>query len=316
MRKLTLFGAALSLAAVAVYGGSSRAQQSSSTVPVTAVVTVLGPNFSAPPAIAKEDVTVFTNNARRNVASWVAAQGNNAGLQLAILIDDADSPTAIGQHFNELRDFITSQPSTTEVGLFYARSGAAQTVAPFDENHQAVAEKLRLPLGRFASTSPSIYLSLQDLVKHWPADGMRHEVLVIASGVDYLDPGLQDPYLDSALDHIQQGGVVVHTIYTGGPRLADASFRQSIAWQNLVRISGDSGGQNFFQGFETPVDFVPILRQLNAVLHNQYLLTFDVPRPRNAKGELHTDQIRTEQRNIKLSYPARIFVSVSGTSAD
>ena len=312
MRKLTLpAAAALVLAATTIFGVPSRAQQRSSTVPVTTVVTVLGPHFSAPPAITKEDITVYSRKNRQDVTSLVPAQGDKAGLQLAIMIDDDDSPSAIGQHFSEIKDFIMSQPGTTQVGLYYAASGAAEAVAPFSADHESVARKLRLPLGRLAGTSPSVYLSLEDLVKHWPANGMRHEVLIISSGIDHLHPGLQSPYVDAAIDKVQDSGVVVYTIYTGGPRLADASFHVEIAWMNLVRVSGQSGGQAFFQGFETPVDFVPIFRQLNAILHNQYLLTFTAPRSESKKGEMRHIEVRTEQRNVKLSYPSPVFVSGS-----
>lgn len=301
--------AVLILSATLLSGSTSRAQQQpSSTVSVTTVVTVLGPNFSPPPAIAKEDVIVYSGKNRQEVTSWVPAQGDKAGLQLAILVDDADSPTAIGQHFNEIKDFITSQPSTTQVGIYYATSGTTQTAAKFDANHQAVAKALHLPLGRFAGASPSVYLSLQDLVSHWPDNGMRHEVLMIASGVNRLDPGIDSPYVASAIDHVQKAGVVVHTIYTGGPRLASAMFRMDIAWQNLIRLGDDTGGLPFFQGFETPVDFVPIFRQLDTALNNQYLLTFTTPRSDKKKGELRDIRIRMEQSKVRLHYVTRVFV--------
>jgi hypothetical protein len=309
MREWTLLvAAAVILGAATLCGVSSRAQQRSSTVPITTVVTVLGPHFSEPPTIAKEDVTVYNRKNRLDVTSWVPAQGDRAGLQLALLIDDADSPAAIGEHFNEIKDFIRSQPSTTQVGIFYASSGTTQTASPFDANHAAAAQKIRLPLGRRASTSPSIYLSLNDFVSHWPDNGMRHEALVIASGVDYLYPGLQDPYLATAIDEAQKSGVVVHTIYTGGPRLANTLFRLDIAWQNLVQFANASGGQAFFQGYETPVDFVPIFRQLDTTLKNQYLLTFTMPRSEKNKGELREIRVRTEQRNVEFYYPSQVFV--------
>jgi hypothetical protein len=313
MRRIILLPAAVLVVLAFVLSGwpahaANHSQENTASVPVTTVVTVLGPNFSAPPPITKQDVTVYSGRTREDVLSWVPAQGDKAGLQLALLIDNADSPTALGTHFNELKDFITAQPATTQVGLYYAVSGSARPEAPFSADHQAVAEKLRLPLGRFAGDSPSVYLSLQDLISHWPANDMRHEVIVIASGVDQLDPGLNSPYVDAAVDKVQKSGTVVYTIYTGGPRLANASFRQDIAWQNLAKISAGSGGQDFFQGFETPVDFLPIFRELNAALRNQYLLTFAAPRSQNKKGEAHKFEIRTEQRNIKLSYPSDIFV--------
>jgi hypothetical protein len=311
MRTKTLLSAAvLILATVLLSAWSShgRYQASSTTSPITTVVTVLGPNFSAPPAIAKEDVAVYSGKNRQDVTSWVPALGDNAGLQLAVLIDDNDSPTAIGQHFNEIKDFITSQPSTTQVGIFYATAGAAQVAAPFDANHAAVAQKLRLTLGPAAGTSPSVYLSLEDLISHWPANGMRHEVLMIASGIDRLSPGIDSPYVASAIKSAQTSGVVIHSIYTGGPRLANSPFRMEVAWRNLDQLTGGTGGQTFFQGSETPVDFVPIFRQLDAVLKNQYLLTFTTPRSEKKNGEMREIQVRTEQRDVKLYHVNQVFV--------
>lgn len=310
MRSKLLSAAVLIVAVTLLSGWSShsRNQATSSTVPITTVVTVLGHDFSAAPAIAKEDVAVYSGKNRQDVTSWVPAQSDNAGLQLAILIDDNDSPTAIGQHFSEIKDFITSQPSTTQVGLFYATAGTVRAAAEFDTNHEAVAQKLRLTLGPITGTSPSVYPSLEDLVSHWPANGMRHEVLMIASGIDRLSPGIDSPYVASAIKRAQSSGVVVHSIYTGGPRLANSTFRMDIAWQNLDQLASGTGGQSFFQGFETPVDFVPIFRQLDAVLKNQYLLTFATPRSEKKNGEMRQIQVRAEQRNVKLYHASEVFV--------
>jgi hypothetical protein len=311
MRTKTFLSAVVLILGVTLLSGWSshgRNQAASSTTPITTVVTVLGPNFSAPPAIAKEDVAVYSGKNRQDVTSWVPAQGDNSGLQLAILIDDDDSPTAIGEHFGEIKDFITSQPSTTQVGIFYATSGSAQTAAEFDTNHEAVAQKLRLTLGPAAGTSPSVYLSLEDLVSHWPANNMRHEVLMIASGIDRLSPGIDSPYVASAIKRAQTSGVVVHSIYSGGRRLANSTFRMDIAWQNLDQLTGGTGGQAFVQGFETPVDFVPIFKQLDTVLNHQYLLTFATPHSEKKNGEMREIQVRTEQRNVKLHHASQVFV--------
>lgn len=311
MRRKSILFAALLIGVTPLFSGSpagaSDPHQETSTVPVTTVVTVLGRD-AAPPPVTKQDVNVYSKKTRQEVISWVPAQGDKAGLQLAILIDNADSPAALGTHFNQIRDFITSQAPATQVGLYYAMNGSANTAAEFSSDHQAVAQKLRLPLGRFAGDSPSVYLSVQDLVSHWPANGMRHEVIVIASGVDHLDPGINSPYVDAAVDKVQKSGTIVYSIYTGGPRLASASFRTDIAWRNLVLISTGSGGQDFFQGFETPVDFSPIFRQLNAAFANQYWLTFAAPRSHDRKGDLRPIEIRTEQHNLKLAYPSNVFV--------
>jgi hypothetical protein len=314
---LAVVSAALVLAGASFAGPRPKVHEKSvppdvATVPVTVVVTALGPNFSAPPAISKDDISVYSNQTRENVASFDPARGPQAGIQLAILIDDDASPSAIGSHFAEIKDFINAQPKTTEVGIFYATSGTVRAAAKFSSDHQAVAQQLRLPLGRFAGTSPSVYLSLQDLAKHWPNNNMRHEVLLIASGIDRLHPGLDSPYVDQAIHQVQKSGVIVHTIYTGGFRLAN-SFEQNVAWQNLSRLAEGSGGQQFFQGFETPVNFLPIFRQLNMALGNQYAVTIDMPRSSKKNGELRPIKIRAEQNSVHLSYASQVFVPGSGS---
>lgn len=315
MRKTALLFSTAVLVASLVLAGSSFAQDSPATrssdrptVPVTTIVTALGNNFTAPPSISKDDIAVYSKNARVNVSSFEPARGSKAGMQLAILIDDDASPTALGSHFREIKSFIEAQPPTTEVGIYYAQSGTVRPAAKFSADHHAVAQKLRLPLGKFSGASPSVYLSLKSLVDHWPHNDMRHEVVMIASGIDPLHPGLQDPYLDNAIEHVRKAGVIVNTIYTGGPRLAQAQPLQQVAWQNLSQVAVDSGGQQFFQGFETPVDFLPIFHKLNMAFGNQYLLTADMPQPSSGKGKLAPIHIRTEQRNIHLSYAPQVWV--------
>jgi hypothetical protein len=284
------------------------AHQSSSTPTVTTVVTALGPNFSAPTHIVQQDVNVYVEKTRQSASSWTAAEGDHAGMQFAILIDDANSPSAIGIYFNEIKDFINSQPPTTEVGIFYAQNGTTRTAANFSSDHEAVAQKLRLPLGRAASASPSIYLSVGDFVSNWPRNEMRHEMLVMTNGVDYLYPGVRNPYVSRAIDRAQTAGVVVYTIYTGGSRLANTSFRTDIAWQNLMQLAQGSGGIPFFQGLQAPVNLTPILRQLQMALNHQYLLRFDVPRSNKAKGQLRDISLRLEERSVVLHYAQRVFV--------
>jgi hypothetical protein len=50
------------------------------------------------------------------------------------------------------------------------------------------------------------------------------------------------------------------------------------------------------------------LKQLDAMLRNQYLLTFTTAPSAQAKGQLRSIEIRTEQRNVKLFYPREVLV--------
>lgn len=285
----------------------ARAQAESSNVTVHAVVTALGPDYSPPPPITKNDVSIYSAKTKLNVTGWEPAKAQHGALQLAILIDDAVAPSAIGLQFQDLKNFIQEQPNDVAVGIFYAQYGTVATAAEFSTDHADVAKKLRLPLGRRAGTSPSIYISLSDLVKKWPGNSPRREILMLTSGLDRLEPGIQDPYFDAAVDDVQRAGVNVHSIYVGPLRLG-LSFFGMIAQGNLGQITTDSGGDGFFQGVSTPVSFKPFLQQLNTILRNQYLVTFEAPASAKAKGDLRPISIRVEQTHVRLLYPHRVFV--------
>ena len=191
-------------------------------VGVTTVVTVLGPNFTAPPTLGKEDVIVHTGKRREDVIRWTAAQGENDALDLAILIDDLDN-TSIANQFSDVRAFITDQAKDTRIGVYYADNGAARPGIAFTPDHDAAAKGLRLPLG-FGAASVSIYQSLMDLISKWPAaTGVRREVLVIGDGIDRFrgDPNSTDVTL--TIERAQKAGIIIHTLYACAATASDGT---------------------------------------------------------------------------------------------
>jgi hypothetical protein len=312
MLKLTRLVLPVILLAVMVgsfFSAPSYAQdQNISKIPITTTVTVLGPKFTAPPPLTRQDLIVTSDKRRLDVLNWVPAQAGTAPLQLAILIDNSASQFGVGTQINDIAGFVNQQSRSTAVGVFYAMNGTVQTASPFSTNHEAVAKSLRLPFGRGAGDSPSVYLSLSDLVKNrWPVSGARREALLISSGVDRMDRGPESPYVAAAIEDCQKAGVVVHTIYTDGVRFGE-TLRGQFAQGNLVELTDGSGGFNFFEGVSTPVSFSPYLKQLDMVLHNQYLLTVGIARSNKAKGELRPLEIRTEQHNVQLKFPKQVLV--------
>ncbi|MBZ5503191.1 MAG: hypothetical protein LAN59_13300 [Acidobacteriia bacterium] len=286
---------------------SAQQKTASAKVPVTTVVAVLGPSFTAPPAVSKEDVIVHTGSVREDVTGWVAAQGERAALDLAILIDDV-TDTSVGNQFDDLRKFIRSQSKSTRVGIFYANEGRAQEVSAFSADHDAVSKKLRITFGQ-ASASTSLYFSLMDLMSKWPASTARREILVIGDGIDRFrgDPFSSDVTL--TIEKAQKAGILIHTLYArGAGRAARNLFRTNYGQSNLAQMTDATGGESFFQGLETPISFAPFLDQLDMVLHNQYFLTFTTTRSGKHKGELRGFRVTTEQRHAEIAAPREIFV--------
>jgi len=284
---------------------SAEPQAGVAKVPITTVVSVLGPNYSAPPAVGKSDVVVRTGKVREDIVGWDAAQGDKSALELAILIDDG---TNIGNQLDDLRKFIRAQSKATSVGLFYASSGLTQAVSPFSTDHDAVAQKLRITLGQFR-ISTSIYLAIMDLMSKWRPSGARREILVIADGIDRFRGDPSSPDVILTIQRAQKAGIMIHTLYArDSDRAGRNSFRAGYGQSNLAQMTDETGGESFFQGFDTPISFTPFLDQLDMVLHNQYFLTFTTARSTKKKGELRGFRIDTEERNAEISHAGSVFV--------
>src|SRR5947207_15778797 len=71
------------------------------------VVTVDPRHGSNVPVINRDDVIVYQGHDRAQVADWLPLQGEHAGLQLFILIDDAAN-TSLGSQLEDIRQFINA----------------------------------------------------------------------------------------------------------------------------------------------------------------------------------------------------------------
>src|SRR5580658_2241355 len=157
----------------------------SSTVQVHMVITDEAlRDDSEVPILRPENVQVKQGKTSLKVDHLIPARGDNAALQLFILIDDT-CDTSIGNSLNDLRDFINAQPATTVVGVAYMSNASIQIVQNFTADHAAAAKAIRLPRGTL-STMDSPYLSLISLIKGWPEQKVRREVLMVSDGIDRL----------------------------------------------------------------------------------------------------------------------------------
>ncbi len=216
------------------------AQEASSTgVPVHVVVTVEPRHGSNVPVINREDVTVYQGRDRAKVTDWIPLQGERAGLQLLILIDDAAS-TSFGSQLEDIRQFINAQPSTTAIGVAYMRNGTAEVLQNPTNDHTQAAKALRLPLGD-PGASASLYFCVVDLIKRWPEGPVRREILMVSDGIDrFGGGGPSNPYVDAAFEEAQRARVIIYSIYSPGVGHYGHSFWRMNWGQNyLSQISDD-----------------------------------------------------------------------------
>ena len=290
----------------------AAAQEAATTqgVPVQMIVSVEARKQGAElPVITRHDVIVHQGKAVRPVIGWVPATGDQAGLALAVLIDDS-AAVSIGTQLNDIRGFIQAQAPTTLVAVGYMQNGTVFLTQNFTKDHDAAAKSVRLSQGYFgAEASP--YLSLSDFIKRWPVSTAtpRREVLTITSGIDTVYAGsYPNPYVDAAVEDAQCAGVVVYSIYTpSGGHFGHSYYLTFWAQNYLSQLSEETGGESYyFLGPQAPVSFKPYLDQLNGQLANQSLLTF-LAEPRKKKGR-EPVRITSEYHSVNFVHANNVCV--------
>jgi hypothetical protein len=289
-----------------------RGQEKPSTTPVRMTVTASVPADKRMPEITRADVLVKQGKDRLPVAEWAAAQGDRAGLDLFVLIDDA-CDSSLGSQLDDLRSFITAQPSTTSVGVGYMRNGTVQMVQNFTTDHDAAAKALRLPMGSVGAYG-SPYLSVIDLMRRWPAHQNRREVLMITDGIDRARRGLPwrglsiNPDVDTASDVAMRTGTILYTIYAPGVGRLRRNYWEATSGQmGISKLSDVTGGESYYLGLQTPVSLKPYLDQLQSILGNQYLVSFSAKA--GNKAGLQPVSISTEVAGVELSAGDAVWVS-------
>jgi hypothetical protein len=307
-RLLLCMAAGFIFAAISAANLAAQATPAPNGVSVQMVVTVEAHKGSEVPAISANDVMVQEGKERDAVVDWVPAQGEHAGLEFFILIDDS-SAHSVDSQLNDIRKFIDAQPASARIGVAYMQNGTARIVQDLTSDHAAASKSLRLPLGT-AGANASPYFAFSDLMKRWPKSDNRREVLMVTNGVDlyYGSGDLQDPYLSAAIDEAQKGGVVVSAIYSPGVGHSGHSYWLTYWGQMyLAELAERTGGEAYYIGMNgPPVAFAPYLSDLADRLNHQYILTF-IAKPEKKAG-LRRVKVRTEVPNAQLVSADQVFV--------
>ncbi|MGP0017174.1 MAG: hypothetical protein ACLPHP_01290 [Candidatus Sulfotelmatobacter sp.] len=294
--------------------GSLSAQQAPADdgIPVHILVTAEPRHGSEVPEVKREDVMVFEGKTRDKVTEWIPAQGDRAGLELFILLDDASS-SSLGTQLDDIRKFIAAQPASTKVGVAYMQDGIGRIVQNPTTDHDQAAKALRLPIG-MAGINGSPYFSVSDLIKRWPVSTDRREILMVSDGIDpyYGGHDTSDPYLEAAIDDAQRASIVVSAIYTPGAGHFGHSYWQTYWGQlYLAQLTDSTGGESYDIGFAgPPVSFSPYLEDLGRRLTHQYFLTFLAKPPKKAGWQ--RIKLRSEVSSVDLVTADKVWVSPEG----
>jgi len=281
------------------------------------------------PRLTQQDVKVKQGKTNLQVTQFIPAQGDNAALQLMILIDDTLNTSAVGNNLNDLREFIKAQPASTVVGIAYMANATMHIAQNFSPDHEAAAKAIRLPRG-VLSTADSPYLSLISLVKSWPQQNVRRVVLMVTDGIDrlrgekprpdQLGPSYGPVYhsmptisvdATSASEVSQRYNVLVFSMYSPGVgRAGRSSWDLDIGLSGLNKIAEETGGECYSLGTSALVSFQPYLERFQKTLDNQYYLVFLAERKK--KAGLQRVKIETEASNSEIVAPDNVWVAAAG----
>jgi hypothetical protein len=280
-------------------------------VPVQITVTAQGKHRKQEvPPLPKEDFLIYQARERRPVLSAVLQQGENGPLDFYVLIDEAIS-NSVTLNYRALSAFLRQLPPGTRVGVLYGLNGAANPGIEATTNREAAIKALRLPLGRIGAGG-GFFLSIADLAKRIPVDpARRRAVLLLSSGID-LYRGVTDttpslnPDLGMAIDYLNRNNVTVYSIYVSPVGHFSTSLFLVANGQSCLAYLGDAtGGEAFFVGLNTPVNFTPLLDDLSWHLRHQYLVTF-LAKPRKKAG-LEDLRVTTEVNGVELRGPSQVY---------
>jgi len=313
MNKYGFVASAVLGLAVCICGNLSAQQAPADDgIPVHILVTAEPRHGSDVPEVKREDVMVFEGKTRDKVTEWIPAQGDRAGLELFILLDDASS-NSLGTQLDDIRKFIAAQPASTKVGVAYMQDGTAKIVQTLTTDHDQAAKTLRLPIG-MAGINGSPYFSVSDLIKRWPASTDRREILLVSDGIDpyYGGHDTSDPYLEAAVDDAQRAGILISAIYTPGAGHFGHSYWQTYWGQlYLAQLTDSTGGESYDIGFTgPPVSFSPYLDDLGRRLTHQYFLSFLAKPPKKAGWQ--KIKLRSEISSVDLVSADKVWVSPEG----
>jgi hypothetical protein len=192
------------------------------------------------------------------------------------------------------------------------RNTTVQIAKNLTTDHAAAAKALRLPLGS-AGAFGSPYLSVVDLIKRWPENQNRREVVILTDGIDRARGGPRwrglnnNPDVDSASAVAMRTGTIVHTIYVPGSDRRHRNYWEATNGQmNIAKLSDITGGESYFLGLQSPVSLKPYLDDLQKTLDNRYLLSF-YAKP-GAKAGLQYVTLTTEVAGVEFSAPDAVWV--------
>lgn len=236
----------------------------------------------------------------------IRTMGSNWPLNLFVLIQD-DVVSSIGLEIKPLAEFIRRLPRGSRVSVGYLRTGTLQVRQRFTADLDKAAKALRPPVGVASAAPYNPYVEVIEALRRFDSQPAgRRAILLVSDGMDIsrgvdFGSGGQTVDLQRAITQAQQRSVAVYAFFAPTVTSSGNSNLIATAQSSLKRLTDDTGGRAYFQGFGAPTSFVPFLKDLRLSLDMQIALTYLSTHPK--KG-FHRVKINSSTPGVDVTYPA------------
>src|SRR5215213_5902930 len=220
---------------------------------------------------------VKENNVEQTILSIRSSA--DVPISLAILVQD-DLSSDFNLHIREIARFVQSLPRGSRVMVAYFRGGSLDIRQRFTEDLAKAAKSFRVVFSDPSVAPRTPYDGVSDALNRFDAlPAGRRAILLISNGLDLSSwfsgssPGQSMP-LQSAILKAQRKSVAVFSIYASTAGNYGSSFGAMNGQGSLSVLADETGGRSFFSGTITPINFEPILKQLNLLISRQFLLSY------------------------------------------
>lgn len=251
------------------------------------------------------DLTVNEDGDPQTILS-IRAMGTNSPINLMVLIQD-DVVSSIGLETKSLAEFIRGLPRGSRVSVGYLRIGSLQVRQKFTGDLEKAAKSVRGPMG-VASVAPyNPYVEVIEAAKRFDSQPAgRRAILLVSDGLDVshgIDSSSPSQSLDlqRAITEAQRRSIAVYSFYAPAALTAPGGTLIANAQSSLLRLSDETGGRAFFQGFSAPTSFDPFIKEVKATLDRQIALTY---LSTHLKKGFHRIKISSSTPGVEIHYPA------------
>lgn len=285
---------------------TTLASSGSPARPVVIPLTVRVKGAIAPSELELQtvDLTVNEDGEPQTILS-VRAMGTSSPINLIVLIQE-DVIASIGLEIKSLAEFIRRLPRGSRVSVGSLRTGSLQVRQKFTADLEKAAKSLRGPLG-VASVAPyNPYVEVIEALRRFDAQPAGRRAILLVSdgldtsrGVDSSGP-TQSLDLQRAINEAQRRSVAIYSFYAPTVTTANDGSLVANAQSSLQRLSDETGGRAFFQGFGPPTSFDPFIKELNSTLDRQIALTY---LSTHLNKGFHRVKISSSTPGVEITYP-------------